>query len=102
MKLEGGPIKSDGGSSTYYDIPIPKWLLERMAKRARDEGYYIKTEELIEIAFDNDFDFGTAFKSLIRARGITKGGGKAGNTLDYECNKVAYYNEKVREKGNRG
>ena len=98
---EGG-IKSDGGSSSYYDIDIPKWLLDRIVERDLDEGVaYVKTEELIEIVFGNDFDFGTAFKSLVRAKGKMDGVGKAGNTLDYECNKIIYSSNKIKDRNAR-
>ena len=96
-----GPIKSDGGSSTYYDIELPSWLLHVINERAKDGKAFIKTEELIEAAFSNDFDAANAFKSLIRAWGAFNGGGKAGNTVDYECNKIAYSVNKLKFRHNR-
>ena len=76
------PIESDGGSSSYYTLVI--------------NGITIETEDIIRDGFDNDFDFGTAFKSLVRAHGKTKGAGKAGNSLDYELNKINYSTNKIR------
>lgn len=96
-----GPIKSDGGSSTYYDIELPAWLLERIQQRGAEGKAFIKTEELTEVAFGNDFAFGTLFKSLVRAYGQTTGEGKAGNTIDYELNKVVYYAENIRQRNHR-
>lgn len=99
----GGGIKSDGGSSSYYDIAIPSWLVAKILERAEsDEGAYIKTEELIEFVFDNDFDFGNNFKSSVRAMGKMKGAGKAGNTVGYECNKMDYSTNKIRKRDERG
>lgn len=91
-------IVSDGGSSSYYDKPLPQWLVDKILARTSDEiGPYVKTEELIEVLFGNDFDFGTLFKSLIRAYGATQGTGKAGNNITYELNKVRYYANKIGE-----
>lgn len=87
------PIKSDGGSSAYYDFKVPQHYLDLIA-----ETGIIKTEYLIHIIFGNSFDFGCTFKALVRAKGITDGAGKEGNTLDYELNKMNYYESKIKEK----
>lgn len=88
--VQTGAIASDGRSSTYYDIGLPNWLIARVLERY-EEGYaYIKTEELIEIAFHDDFDAGNAFKSLVRLWGAFNGAGKAGNSVSYEKNKIEY------------
>ena len=86
------PIKSDGKSSSYYDIN----LSEKTKKFIAENGY-VKTEHLIYDMFGNDFDFGNAFKSLVRAYGITQGSGKLGNTVEYEINKVIYSANKIEE-----
>ena len=89
----GKPIKSDGGSSAYYDFKVPQHYLDLIAVTG-----IIKTEYLIDIIFKNDFDFACSFKALVRAKGITEGAGKDGNTLDYELNKTVYYTGKIKEK----
>lgn len=74
---EGKPITSDGGVSKYYAVNV--------------NGTEIHVEELIKQIFDNDFDYGNIFKSLVRAFSITSGtGGKKGNTLQYEQNKIRH------------
>lgn len=97
----GGPIKSDGGSSTYYDIEIPAWLLYTLNERQKEGQCYIKTEELIECGFSSDFDAGNVFKSLVRAWGALNGAGKAGNGVDYECNKIVYSANKLKQRNQR-
>jgi len=92
-----GPIKSDGGSSSYYDLSFPEWLLYTLNERHKEGKCYIKTEELIRALFKNDFSFGTLFKSLVRAFQITQGSGKAGNDMNYECGKIHYYADKIKE-----
>lgn len=89
------PIKSDGGSSSYYDIQLPDWLIDMIIERR-----YIKTEELIEVLGDS-FNQGNIMKCLIRLNGLLKGGGKQGNSVDYECNKIAYYANRIKEESNR-
>ncbi len=76
-----GPIKSDGGSSSYYTLLI--------------NDNKVETEEIIRDVFGNDFDFGNAFKSLVRAYGTKQGGGKDGNTIQYEMSKLRYSSEKI-------
>lgn len=95
------PIKSDGGSSTYYDIDIPTWLLYTLNERQKAGKCYVKTEELIECGFSSDFDAGNIFKSLVRAWGALNGAGKAGNGVDYECNKIVYSANKLKQRNQR-
>ena len=78
-------VVSDGGSSSYYTLDI--------------NGNKVETEEIISQVFGNDFDFGNAFKSLIRAYGTTLGKGKAGNDICYEFNKIDYSINKIRQRG---
>jgi hypothetical protein len=78
-----GPIKSDGSSSSYYTLLI--------------NDNKVETEEIIRDVFGNDFDFGNAFKSLVRAYGTKKGGGKEGNTVQYEMSKLRYSSEKIEK-----
>lgn len=95
------PIKSDGGSSSYYDLSIPDWLFELIAERKAAGNCFIKTEEMITAFLDNDFDAGNIQKSLIRAHALKNGGGKEGNTIEYECNKMVYSANKMKEAANR-
>ena len=82
------PIVSDGGSSDYYKLPNS--LVEKALATSE-----LQTEDIIEHVFDNDFDFGNIFKTLVRLHGLSKGKGKAGNTSSYECNKILYSIKKI-------
>ena len=64
-----GAIRSDGGSSSYYDIHLPDWLIDLIVERR-----YIKTEELIEVMGDS-FNQGTILKSLVRLNSLLNGVG---------------------------
>lgn len=97
----GGAIKSDGGSSTYYDIPLPEWLVSRIVGRYLDGNGYIKTEELIEAMFQSDFDAGNALKSLVRLWGAFNGAGKEGNSVSYERKKIEYSVNKLEQRFDR-
>lgn len=93
------PIKSDGGSSTYYDLPISEWLLYTLNERQKEGKCYIKTEEIIADLLGDSFDYGNLFKSMVRCKGLQDGtGGKAGNSVEYECNKMIYSVNKIKEK----
>ena len=96
-KIMNTKVKSDGMSSSYYDLHIPEELFKEIDKRNKEGNIHIKTEEIIAYIFGNDFDFGTLFKSLVRAKAITEGGGKEGNTLDYELNKILYSVDRIRK-----
>lgn len=97
----GGAIKSDGGSSTYYDIPLPEWLVSRIIGRYVDGNAYVKTEELIEVMFNSDFDAGNVLKSLVRLFGAFNGAGKAGNSVSYERKKIEYSVNKLEQRFDR-
>lgn len=90
-------IKSDGGSSSYYDLPLSDKLVQKINQRMDMGQAFIKTEEIIQEVFDNDFDAGNSFKSLVRAWLTANGGGKEGNTLSYELNKIRYSLNKIEE-----
>jgi hypothetical protein len=96
-----GAIASDGRSSAYYDIDLPDWLIDRVLNRIIEGRAYIKTEELIEAAFNDDFDAGNAFKSLVRLWGAFNGAGKAGNSVSYEKNKIEYSVGKLEQRYER-
>lgn len=98
---EKKPVASDGGSSSYYDLALPDWLIDLIIDRGNDGDAFVKTEELIEVLFKNDYDFGCSFKALVRARGAFDGGGKLGNSVEYDCTKVRYYSDKIKEKSKR-
>lgn len=86
--IEAKPIVSDGGSSSYYKLPNS--LVEKVVQTSE-----LQTEDIVEHVFDNDFDFGNIFKTLVRLHGLSKGVGKAGNTAQYECNKILYSIKKI-------
>lgn len=99
VETQEGPIKSDGGSSSYYDLEVPEWLIDNLTLRDEEGKCFIKTEEMITAFFSNDFDYGNLLKCLVRVHGTQIGtGGKAGNSVDYECNKMNYSVEKIRGK----
>jgi len=76
------PIKSDGGSSSYYTLVI------------NDQA--VQTEDIIRDVFGNDFDYGNVFKSLVRAYQLKKGAGKEGSSIEYEINKIRYSCNKIK------
>jgi len=82
------PIKSDGGSSPYYTFP--QELFDRIVERG-----LVETEDIIKYGFGNDFDFGNILKSLKRLYELQRGGGKEGNTEQYEVNKIIYSLNKI-------
>ncbi len=86
------PIKSDGGSSSYYTIPLPDDVIEKIVKNRA-----IETEDILKYGLGNDFDFANAAKSLIRLWGTVNGAGKAGNDAGYEIKKIRYSLDKIEK-----
>lgn len=87
-------IKSNGGSSSYYDIQLPEYLIEQI----RDRGY-LKTEELIEV-LGSDFDLGNIIKCAVRINSLKNGVGKEGNSVEYDANKIIYSANRLKEREN--
>lgn len=95
VPVQTGAIKSDGGSSSYYDIQLPDWLIGLIIERR-----YIKTEELIEV-LGSDFDLGNIIKCAVRINSLQNGVGKAGNDVTYDSNKIIYSAGRLKERYKR-
>ena len=83
-------VKSDGGSSSYYTILLPAHEIEKIV-----ENGAIETEIIIQYGLGNDFDYGNMQKCIKRLYEISQGGGKEGNTAQYEINKIRYTLDKL-------
>lgn len=75
-------IKSDGGSSPYYELTITN---------KAGESIKCETGDVIRALVGNDFDFGNCVKALRRMYLATLGMGKEGTDIPYDCNKVRYF-----------
>lgn len=82
-------IKSDGLSSDYYKIYIPK---DNIKMSDCGEFYIVQVEDVTEFGCGNDFDKGNLIKSCIRM------GKKEGNDDKYELNKMSYSMKKLRRR----
>lgn len=90
------PVKSTGGSSKYYEITLPQWLINK-----HNTNGCIMLEDLAEVMFDNDFNYVNVFKAQKRMFDLEQGRGKDGNTLEYDATKCKYYIDKQVEVFNR-
>jgi len=92
LPAEKQAVKSDGGSSSYYELEVPQYVLDRLARQERDcEIATIETGDVIRMLVDNDFDAGNIIKALRRIIQAKKGIGKAGTDIKYDINKVKYF-----------
>lgn len=82
FKNTSDKVKSDGGSSSYYELTI--------TNRA-GESIKCETGDVIRALVGNDFDFGNCVKALRRMYLATLGKGKEGTDIAYDCNKVRYF-----------
>lgn len=85
---ENTPIKSDGGSSSYYAQQIPKGMLERFNTTGT-----IEAKDVIRLFLGNDFNMGNIFKACCRITSLRQGKGKAGIDEQYDLTKVKYFSE---------
>lgn len=86
------PIKSDGGSSSYYFTALPEHLIKDIVKRGG-----IEIKDIVRYCFDNDADCKDIIKALKRIRENLKGGGKEGVDSIYDANKICFFAEELRE-----
>lgn len=85
---ENTPIKSDGGSSSYYAQQIPKGMLERFNATGT-----IEAKDVIRLFLGNDFNMGNIFKAYCRIISLRNGKGKAGIDEQYDLTKAKYFTE---------
>ena len=82
------PIKSDGGSSSYYTQQIPKGMLERF-----NTTNTIEAKDVIRLFLGNDFNMGNIFKAYCRVISLRNGKGKAGIDEKYDLTKAKFFAE---------
>jgi hypothetical protein len=90
-------IKSDGGSSSYYDIEISDRVMDKILERHYTGTPYIKTEEIVEM-LGSDFDIGNIIKCAVRTNSLLNGVGKDGNSVEYDANKIIYSANRLKER----
>lgn len=79
-------VKSDGGSSSYYELTITN---------KAGETIKVETGDVIRAMVGNDFDFGNIIKAVRRMYLATQGMGKEGTDLGYDANKVRYFLDEI-------
>ena len=88
IENESSPIKSDGGSSSYYAQQIPKGMLERFNTTGT-----IEAKDVIRLFLGNDFNMGNFFKAYCRVISLRNGKGKAGIDEQYDLTKAKFFAE---------
>lgn len=93
-------VKSDGGSTSYYELTLPKHVLDSVKRQIEGccEDIKIETGDVIEMLVGNDFDAGNIIKALRRIFEAKKGKGKEGTTIQYDINKCRYSIDEVEKK----
>lgn len=83
------PVKSTGGSSSYYRFPIKSSITGQTME--------VETGDVIKAMVDNDFDLGNILKACRRISQAKQGKGKAGTDVAYDCNKIIYFAEQIKK-----
>lgn len=90
--LKKTPIKSDGGSSSYYFTKLPQHMIDKIVETGG-----IEIKDITRYVYDNDSDCKDITKALKRIQEWKKGGGKQGIDALYDANKIIFFAEELRE-----
>ena len=80
------PIKSDGGSSSYYAKKIPPQMLDDFNSKG-----VIEAKDVMRLFLGNDFNMSNVFKAYCRVVSLRNGEGKEGVTELYDLNKAVFF-----------
>lgn len=83
-----GPVESDGGSSSYYQIDIPVGMLARWNNTGK-----IEAKDVMKLFLDNDYNFSNSFKAHARVVSLRRGIGKAGISERYDLKKAVFFGQ---------
>lgn len=82
LQIVDKPIVSDGSSSSYYTFDI---------KNKAGQTITVEVGDVCRAMVGNDFDLSNIIKAARRLSEASQGRGKAGASVDYDCNKVVYF-----------
>lgn len=85
------PVKSDGGSSSYYQL---KTVVSKDSIKELPNGNFeinLETGDVIDMLVGGNFDLGNATKALRRIYQASLGKGKEGIDMNYDANKINYF-----------
>lgn len=95
VSAEGGgqkqPIKSDGGSSSYYFTKLPQHLIDEIVSSGG-----IEIKDIVRHCFYNDADCKDIIKALKRIQESKRGGGKLGVDVSYDANKILFFANELK------
>lgn len=80
------PVVSDGGSSDYYEITITNKAGETLKCQMGD---------VIRAVVADNFNLGNILKACRRISEAMQGRGKAGTSINYDCNKIKYSSDEI-------
>lgn len=91
-------FKSDGGSSDYYKIPLklPKTLYDEFGNEVTEVVF--ETQDIIYAFCGGEWTLGNVMKSIRRSWLALLGGGKEGNTVDYDALKMVWFSTDFRKR----
>lgn len=90
-------VKSDGGSSKYYELPVPQYLVDHiLAQIEAGEQPTMETGDIIKMLVNNDFDMGNIIKAQRRIYMAKMGLGKKGTEIEYDLRKTEYFTSEIR------
>ena len=89
---EKKPIKSDGGSSSYYFTKLPQKIIDSIVEKGG-----IEIKDIVRHCFYNDADCKDIIKALKRIQETKRGGGKDGASIEYDTNKILFFANELKE-----
>lgn len=91
--IQNSSVKSDGGSSSYYELrlKVPTDKISAIEEHPEVSIVKLETGDLIRVLVDNDFDLGNVIKAVRRIHLAKMGVGKMGTSVEYDLKKSDYF-----------
>ena len=96
------PVKSDGGSSNYYKVPLtlPTTLYDKDGNEVKELVF--ETQDILYALVGGEWSLSNIVKACRRAYLAMKGGGKEGNELDYDARKIIWFGKDFLKRFGKG
>ena len=89
------PVRSDGGSSEYYKIPVklPQPLYDAAGNQVTHVTF--ETQDLLYAMFYGEWSCGNVGKAARRIAEVLNGRGKEGTSIAYDAKKIIWFGEDI-------
>ena len=90
LQAKNKSIKSDGGSTPYYQITITN---------DKGETFICQLNDVLRDVFNNQWDLCNIVKASRRISEARQGKGKKDTSIKYDANKIIWFAEEIKKYG---